>query len=216
MVSHLHTDSSDDESKELSDIPTEISHFFAYMYRLKHIERWSLMRNTTRDNVAEHSFHVAMTTHMLCTIANVVFGKAVNSGMAVTIALFHDATEVFTGDIPTPVKHHNPKILANFREIEHLAAERLISMIPAELQPTYAALIDAKQEDELRQYVKAADLLDAYVKCAFELCAGNREFAVAKRQTEQKLKQLAMPEVDYFLQKLAPSLEMTLDEMSNP
>ncbi|WP_269671034.1 5'-deoxynucleotidase [Paenibacillus sp. 481] len=193
-----------------------MSHFFAYMYRLKHIERWSLMRNTTRDNVAEHSFHVAMTTHMLCTIANVVFGKAVNSGMAVTIALFHDATEVFTGDIPTPVKHHNPKILANFREIEHLAAERLISMIPAELQPTYAALIDAKQEDELRQYVKAADLLDAYVKCAFELCAGNREFAVAKRQTEQKLKQLAMPEVDYFLQKLAPSLEMTLDEMSNP
>ncbi|MCM3340474.1 5'-deoxynucleotidase [Paenibacillus sp. MER TA 81-3] len=200
-----------------SDNQSALSHhFFAYMYRLKHIERWSLMRNTNKENVAEHSFHVAMTTHMLCTIANEVFHKEIDTGKAVTYALFHDATEVFTGDIPTPVKHHNARILSNFREIEQLAAERLIRMIPEELQSVYAPLIDPKSEleKEVRLYVKAADLLDAYFKCGSELAAGNREFEVAKHQTEEKLKQLGLPEIDYVLEKLAPSFDMTLDEMS--
>lgn len=189
-------------------------HFLAYMYRLKHIERWSLMRNTDKENVAEHTFHVAMTTHMLCTIANEVFHKKVDTGQAVALALFHDATEVFTGDIPTPVKHHNSRLLNNFREIEQLAAERLVGMIPAELQRVYSPLIDPQGDHELRSFVKAADLLDAYVKCISELAAGNREFEIAKRQTEQKLKQLDMPEVHYFLTALAPSFNMTLDEIS--
>ncbi|RJG21055.1 5'-deoxynucleotidase [Paenibacillus thiaminolyticus] len=191
-------------------------HFFAYMYRLKHIERWSLMRNTTKENVAEHSFHVAMTTHMLCTIGNEVYGKALDTGRAVMMALFHDATEVFTGDIPTPVKHHNTRILANFREIEQLAAERLIGMIPAELQTAYAPLIDQTLDEELKRYVKAADLLDAYFKCGSEAAAGNREFDVARRQTEQKLRALGLEEIDYVLTRLAPSFDMTLDEMSLP
>lgn len=196
------------------------SHFFAYMYRLKYIERWSLMRNTTKENVAEHTFHVALLAHMLCEIGNRIFGKSYNADRAVTIALFHDATEVFTGDIPTPVKHHNPKMLASFREIEAMAAERLLGMVPASLQPAYGSLL-GKQSDtaaghdkQLHHIVKAADLLDAYLKCLSELSAGNREFLVAKGQTELALAKLNMQEVEWFLAHLAPSLGMTLDELS--
>ena len=197
------------------------SHFFAYMYRLRLIERWSLMRNVVKENVAEHSFHVALLTHMLCTIANEIFGKSVDTDRAVSLALFHDATETFTGDIPTPVKHHNAKILSNFREIEHMAAERLLDMLPAALKRAYEPLIvpannaASPHSGELMRYVKAADLLDAYLKCVTELSAGNREFTVAKRQIGQSIEQLNMPEVRYFLEHLAPSLEKTLDELSD-
>jgi 5'-deoxynucleotidase len=191
------------------------NHFFAYMYRLRYIERWSLMRNVVKENVAEHSYHVAMLTHALCTIANEIFDRNIPTEKAVTMALFHDSTEVFTGDIPTPVKHHNRDILSSFREIEHRAGKRLISMIPQELQKIYEPLINAKNEDhELKPYCKAADLLDAYLKCVTELSAGNREFLVAKQQIEKSIKNLNMPEVDYFLKELAPSFEKTLDEIS--
>jgi 5'-deoxynucleotidase len=192
------------------------SHFFAYMYRLRYIERWSLMRNVVKENVAEHSFHVALLTHVLCTIGNEVFNRNIPTDQIVSMALFHDATEVFTGDIPTPVKHHNPKILSNFREIEQLAGERLLDMIPEQLRQVYEPLIDTKSQAnaELKKYVKAADLLDAYLKCVTELSAGNREFGSAKKQIEQSIQDLNMPELDYFLQNLAPSLEKTLDELS--
>lgn len=191
------------------------SHFFAYLYRLRYIERWSLMRNTTRENVAEHSFHVALLTHMLCTIGNEMFGRNLPVHHAVTYALFHDATEVFTGDIPTPVKHHNAEMLNNFRNIEAIAAERLIKMVPEQLREVYAPLIQNQQNPtDLHRYIKAADTLDAYLKCVSELSAGNREFAVAKRQLEAKIAELDMPEIDYFLTHLAPSLEKTLDELS--
>ncbi|MBW7474573.1 5'-deoxynucleotidase [Paenibacillus oenotherae] len=208
------------------------------MYRLRYIERWSLMRNTTRENVAEHSYHVALLAHMLCEIGNHIYGRSLNADRAVTMALFHDATEVFTGDIPTPVKHHNPKMLSAFREIESLAAERLLGMVPQQLHDVYAPLIgghgDASgnrgaaagtglaaaaggamaSDYELHKILKAADLLDAYIKCLTELSSGNREFAVAKGQTENKLALLAMPEVDWFLSHMAPSFSMTLDELS--
>lgn len=239
------------------------------------------MRNTTRENVAEHSYHVALLAHMLCEIGNHIFGRSLNADRVVTMALFHDATEVFTGDIPTPVKHHNPKMLASFREIESLAAERLLGMVPKQLYPAYAPLISGQpdepslnkqssdapfyrnhtdaqplnkhadaaslsnhsdappatgyantvdkgdseaastanassisSDDELRKMLKAADLLDAYIKCLTELSSGNREFAVAKGQTENKLAKLDMPEVDWFLSHMAPSFSMTLDELS--
>ncbi|GAA3401629.1 5'-deoxynucleotidase [Paenibacillus hodogayensis] len=191
------------------------SHFFAYLYRLRYIERWSLMRNVVKENVAEHSFHVCLLVHALCTIANTVYGKRLPTEQLVTAALFHDATEVFTGDIPTPVKHHNPNILRNFREIEQMAAERLANMAPEELQPEYRPLIETKSTDpEHSRYIKAADLLDAYLKCVSELSAGNREFSVAKKQIEQSIEKLDMPEIRYFLKHLAPSLEKTLDELN--
>lgn len=190
------------------------SHFYAYLNRLRYIERWSLMRNTTKENVAEHSYHVALLTHILCTIANEVFGESVQTEKAVSMALFHDVTEVFTGDIPTPVKHHNQSILKNFREIEAIAADRLVSMVPEQLKPVYKPLIQPIADDQLKKYIKAADLLDAYLKCVSELSAGNREFAIAKKQTEAALEAMAMPEVAYFLEHLAPSLDKTLDELS--
>lgn len=191
------------------------SHLFAYLFRLRYIERWSLMRNTVKENVAEHSFHVALLTHALCSIGNEVFGKQLPTEKAVTMALFHDCTEVFTGDIPTPVKHHSSRALGSFREIEKLASERLIAMAPEALKHIYAPLLSGKQEqNELRRYIKGADLLDAYLKCATELSAGNREFAVAQKQIEASLRKLGLEEVDYFLEHLAPSFEKTLDEIS--
>ncbi len=190
-------------------------HFLAYLYRLRNIERWSLMRNTTSENVAEHSYHAALLTHMLCTAARDVFGKPVDPDKAAAYALFHDATEVFTGDIPTPVKHHNPRILANFREIERLAAERLLSMVPEELREAYKPLLTGAGADpELVKYVKAADLLDAYLKCLSEMSAGNREFATARRQSEEKLRKLNMPEVEWLMDRLTPSFEKTIDELA--
>ncbi|MEI7024786.1 5'-deoxynucleotidase [Paenibacillus sp. y28] len=192
-------------------------HYLAYMYRLRYITRWSLMRNVMKENVAEHSFHVAMLTHTLCTIANEVFGRQVPTDRLVTLALFHDVTEVFTGDIPTPVKHQNPDILRSFREIEHVAAERLMGMVPEPLKDVYEPLIAGHQhaeDPELRRYVKAADLLDAYLKCVSELSAGNHEFSIAKRQTEAAIAAMNMPELDYFLEHLAPSFEKTLDELA--
>lgn len=191
------------------------SHFLAYMYRLKYIKRWSLMRNITHESVAEHTFHVALLTHMLCTISREVFRKDVPTDKLVSMALFHDATEVFTGDIPTPVKHQNPEILANFRKIEDKAARRMTKMLPKELQSVYKPLLEGGKESEPHAIlIKAADLLDAYVKCTMEVSAGNREFAYAKKQIEQTLEELDLPEVRYWLEVLAPSLEKTLDELS--
>lgn len=190
------------------------SHLLANLYRLRYIERWSLMRNVMKENVAEHSFHVSLLTHCLCSIANEIFDKNINTEKAVTLSLFHDVTEVFTGDIPTPVKHHNKDILKNFRDIESLAAERLVNQAPDELKSVYHNLIYDKHDPDLSPFIKAADLLDAYLKCTSELSAGNREFVVAKNQIEQKINELNMPEVDFFLTHFAPSFEKTLDEIS--
>ncbi|MBB3113586.1 5'-deoxynucleotidase [Paenibacillus phyllosphaerae] len=202
------------------------NHFIAYMYRLRYIKRWSLMRNTTRENVAEHSYHVALLSHLLCEIGNQVFGRSLNADRAAAIALFHDATEVFTGDIPTPVKHHNPRMLSNFRELEAMAADRLVNMVPEPLKDVYEPLLRehampgesltqlSEEERELRRMVKAADLLDAYIKCLSELSSGNREFAVAKGQIEQSLAKLNLPETEWFLHHMASAFSKTLDELS--
>ncbi|UJF34742.1 5'-deoxynucleotidase [Paenibacillus hexagrammi] len=188
-------------------------HFFAYLYRLKYIDRWSLMWNMRKENVAEHSFYTAALAHMLCTIANEVYKRDVPTDRVVSIALFHDVSEVLTGDIPQPVKHNNEKILRNFREIEDAAVERLIQTLPAEINSVYKSLIQDPDE-ELYRWVKAADLLEAYIKCLTELSAGNREFIVAKQQILESLKKMDMPEVDYFLTHMSSSFEKTLDEIT--
>ncbi|QSF46673.1 5'-deoxynucleotidase [Paenibacillus tianjinensis] len=195
-------------------------HFSAYLYRLQYIQRWSLMRSTAPENVAQHSFQVALLAHMLCSIGNVHFGCSLNADRAATLALFHDASEVFTGDIATPVKHNNPRLLSSFREMERVAAERLTAMIPPELGAIYTPLLQPQdspagsENAELLRYVKAADVLDAYLKCVWETAAGNREFAAAKEQTLAKLTGLALPEMEYFLVHMAQGFEMSLDELS--
>lgn len=190
-------------------------HFYAYLYRLRLIQRWVLMRSAVPENVAEHSFQVALLTHALCTIARSVFGKEVDAGQAVILALFHDAEEVMTGDIPSPVKHHDAGMLRSIREIEALAADELLRMVPAALVGAYRPLIGGAERDvELMQWVKAADALDAYLKCAIEYAAGNREFAVAERQLEAKARSMGMPEVEYFLEHFAPSFRKSLDELT--
>lgn len=189
--------------------------FFAYMYRLRYIKRWSLMRSLNRENVAEHSYQVALLTHALCTIGNTMFGRSYATDSIVVQALFHDATEVITGDIPTPVKHHNRDILSNFRELERLAGERLARMVPEPLKAVYEPLIAGDGLDEdARRVLKAADQLDAYLKCVIEQAAGNPEFSSAQRQIERSMQDMQMPELDYFLAEMAPAYALTLDEMA--
>jgi len=192
------------------------AHLYAYLYRLRLIQRWVLMRSAVPENVAEHSFQVALLTHALCTISRELFGSNVDTGQAVILALFHDAEEVMTGDIPSPVKHHNPGMLRSVREIESLAANELLGMVPDALITAYRPLITATERDpELMRWVKAADALDAYLKCEIEYAAGNREFTVAGRQLEAKARAMGMPEVDYFLDHFAPSFRKTLDEITD-
>ncbi|GAC1445772.1 MAG: 5'-deoxynucleotidase [Chloroflexota bacterium] len=173
------------------------------------------MRTTDPENVAEHSFQVALIAHALCTIARSRFGKDVSPDTAAVLALFHDVGEVITGDIATPVKHHNPDILRTFREVERLAAIQLFEMIPAAMQNDYRPLLLIEDADaQLLKWVTAADRIAAYLKCASEVAAGNKDFIVAKRQTEAALHALQMPEVAYFLQNFASSFEKSLDELA--
>jgi 5'-deoxynucleotidase len=188
-------------------------HFFAYLYRLRYISRWSLMRNSVHENVAEHSYYVAVIAHTLATIDRDVYGVHTDPERSAVRALFHDATEAFTGDIPTPVKHHNDALLQNFRAIERIAATRLHTLVPAHIRPAYAQLIGV---DDADPYVKAADVLDAYLKCVTERTNGNREFVHAEAQTLQSLHALDMPAVSYFLTHLAPSVHKSLDELQTP
>ncbi|SDO17796.1 5'-deoxynucleotidase YfbR [Paenibacillus sp. yr247] len=190
-----------------------MSHLFAHLYRLRNIKRWSLMRNLQPENVAEHTLNVALIVHALCSIARDVFGKDVPTEKIVLAACFHDASELFTSDVPTPVKYHNEDILKQFRILEELATARLLNMVPNELLESYRPLI-RDVDLEVRRWIKAADLCDAYVKCKSEIAAGNREFASAEKQVRLALYQMDMREVDYFLEHFAPSFEMTLDEIS--
>jgi 5'-deoxynucleotidase len=189
------------------------SHFLAHINRLRYIKRWSLMRNVSEENVSEHTFHVCLIVHLLCSIGNEIFGKDLPTDKLVTMALFHDATEVFTGDLPTPIKHHNKRFLDEFHKIEQLAAEQLVAMVPDPLKHVYSELITLSPDRELKKWIKAADLLDAYLKCVTELTGGNREFSVAKTQIEASLAKLQMEEVDYFLKHFAPAFDLTIDEI---
>jgi 5'-deoxynucleotidase len=185
--------------------------FFAFISRLKHITRWSLMRNSSRENVQEHSHIVAVIAHCLAVIAREEFGKDVDPGLAAAAALYHDASEIFTGDMPTPVKYHNKAISSAYKEIEAQAAGKLLATLPKKLRPSYEPLFNpAEPENSL---IKAADKLAAYIKCLEELKAGNREFRSAAEQTLQKIQSLDMPEVGYFMEHFMPAFELTLDEL---
>lgn len=192
-----------------------MSHFFAYMARMKFIRRWGLMRNTRTENIQEHSLQVSMIAHALAVIRNERFGGSVDAARVALLGVFHDAEEVITGDLPTPIKYFNPQIRDAFSELSVVAQERLLGMLPEFMRKEYEPLIsDAAQGAEERELVKAADRICAYLKCLEEAKAGNREFSRAEQQVWRSLEQMNMPEVTYFLETFVPSFRLTLDELN--
>ncbi|HVK62780.1 MAG TPA: 5'-deoxynucleotidase [Bdellovibrionales bacterium] len=191
-------------------------HFFAYLSRMKLIDRWSLMRCTQKENVQEHSLQVATTAHALALIKNKFFGGNVSPEKVALYAIFHDATEVLTGDMPTPVKYFNPEIRAAYQAIEANAVNQLVRLLPDELQDEYKNLLQIPEsEREVHGLVKSADTLCAYIKCLEEKSAGNKEFVGAEASIREKVDSIrSHPEVEYFLKNFVPSFSMSLDEMS--
>ncbi|MGM3175296.1 5'-deoxynucleotidase [Dickeya lacustris] len=191
------------------------SHFFAHLSRLKLISRWPLMRNVRTENVSEHSLQVAFVAHALAVIKNRKFNGNLNVGRIALLAMYHDASEVITGDMPTPIKYYNAQIAHEYKKIEKIARQNLIAMLPEELQADFGPLLDESQasEDE-HAIVKQADALCAYLKCLEELSAGNNEFLLAKARLESTLKQRQSPEMDYFMTVFIPSFSLSLDEIS--
>lgn len=187
--------------------------FFALAYRQRYITRWGLMRNSERENVTEHSYDVAVFAHALAVISKRVFGRECSAERCAAAALFHDAAEIFTGDLPTPIKYHSETLTSSYKDIERLAAERLLSFMPEELQQDYAGLLVPEEESYEYRLVKAADKLSAYVKCVQERRAGNGDFASAEEQTRAALLGMELPEVGYFMNHFMPAFEKTLDEL---
>ena len=187
--------------------------FFAYMSRMRYIGRWSLMRNSLPENIQEHSHMVAVLAHALGVIRRDVFAVPCSPEVAASVALFHDSSEILTGDLPTPIKYHSSKIRDAYKQVEALACERLLDTLPEELRPAYQELLVGKAQEQVRDLVKAADKLSAYIKCIEERKAGNNEFLSAETQTLNTLKTMRMPEVDYFLEHFIPAFELNLDEL---
>ena len=188
------------------------SHFFAYLSRMRFIQRWALMRNTAPENVQEHSHQVAVLAHALAVIRNEKFGGTVDPGQVAVAALYHDASEILTGDMPTPIKYDNPAIQHAYKEVEAVAEKKLLHMLPQELQSVYAPILTPTDPD-VERLVKAADKLSAYIKCVEELKAGNTEFREAAAQTRKALEGYGLPEVAYFLDTFIDSFSLTLDEL---
>ena len=189
--------------------------FFACLSRLKLISRWSLMRNTQPENDAEHSLQVAMIAHAIAVIARDRYQKPVNPEHVLALAVYHDASEVMTGDLPTPVKYNNEELRSAYRRLEDLSAERLLSLLPEDLEPAFRPYM--KQESGYdHSLVKAADRISAYIKCLEEQRAGNREFDYAAENVRQSIEAIDLPEVKDFLRDFLPAFSMTLDELNHP
>lgn len=187
--------------------------FFALAFRMKHITRWGLMRNSISENLTEHSAETAMIAHALAVIGNKIYGKKYDPGKIAVFALYHDISEIITGDLPTPVKYYSNDILKNFREIEDDAKSELIKKLPSELADDFVDIICEKCSEEEKKIIKAADKLSALIKCAEELKNGNSEFSKAHESTLNAINNFNIPEVKYFTEKLLPAFYLTLDEL---
>ena len=185
--------------------------FFALISRMRYIGRWGLMRSSIPENVQEHSHMVAVIAHALGVIRREVFGRECDPNALAAAALFHDAPEIITGDMPTPVKYHSGALTAAYKEVERGAAEKLVSMLPVELRGAYEPLISGDVGEENEQLVKAADRLSAYIKCIEERKAGNLEFLSAERQTLERIRSMGLPEAGYFIEHFIPAFELDLD-----
>ena len=189
-------------------------HFFPMIARMRYINRWGLMRNTDPENIQEHSHMVAVLAHALAVIHNEKFGGHVDPGTVAVAALYHDASEILTGDMPTPIKYDNPAIRNAYKDVEAVAEGKLLHMLPPELQGVYGPIL-TQSDPEVRQVVKAADKLSAYLKCVEELKAGNNEFKKAKEQSLAALEENTLPALQYFMEEFLPGFELTLDELQD-
>ena len=187
--------------------------FFAYISRMRYIGRWSLMRNSLPENIQEHSHMVAVLAHALGVIRRDVYGVPCDPNEAAAVALYHDASEILTGDLPTPIKYHSADIRGAYRQVEALACEKLLATLPETLRPAYEELLTGETQERLHDLVKAADKLSAYIKCIEERKAGNNEFLSAEKQTRAILEASPLPEVGYFLEHFIPAFELNLDEL---
>lgn len=191
------------------------SHFYAFLSRMKYINRWALMRNTSADTLSQHSHEVAAIAYVLCVIGNRRYGRDYNGERAALLGLFHDMPEIITGDLPTPVKYFNPEIKEAYKKVEAVASEKLLATLPEDLRADFEFLFDEKESDEtLWKIVKAADKLSALVKCIEERKAGNMEFAKAEQSTFESIKNMNMPEADDFIKDFLPAYELTLDQLT--
>ena len=191
-----------------------MSSFFAFLKRMRFLNRWSLMRNTETENIEEHSLEVAMVAHNLAALKNEYFGGNLDVNKVAVIAMYHEVSEIFTGDMPTPIKYFDPKLRSLYGEVETLAQEKMLSTLPKRLQAVYKPyIVDAETLPEW-PIVKAADTLSAYMKCVNELHAGNDEFKEAHDTILAKLKALNMPEVDMFIEEYVPALSQSLDQLN--
>ena len=195
------------------------NNFFALLSRMKYIDRWALMRNSRRENLSEHVAEVSMLAHALCVIGNTRYGKHLDASKAALIGLYHDASEIITGDMPTPVKYYNQDIRAAYKEVEKIAESRLLQKLPSDMRPAYEAIFRASDDEDeqyMRKLVKAADKLSAYIKCIEEENAGNGEFRTAKASLRNVMTDLSaeLPEVRDFMKEFLPAYGQTLDELS--
>ena len=191
-------------------------HFFAYMARMKQILRWGLMRNTRPENDQEHSLQAALIAHELATAHNLRHGGALNADHIAVLAMYHDAGEVITGDLATPIKHFNPEVHGAFEKMEQMAREKLLNMLPDDLSGAYAPIVCPDETTEEWRFVKAADKICAYLKCVEEIRSGNEEFCKARDAIGRDLARMGetMPEVREFMEQFAGSFELTLDELN--
>lgn len=185
--------------------------FFAMVSRMKYIDRWALMRNTEKESLDSHSKEVAVIAHALAVIGNKRFGKCYNADRAAVLGLYHDAHEIITGDMPTPVKYDNEAITTAFKSVENAANEKLISKLPDDLKDIFNPLLTGEEDEELKPLIKSADKLSALIKCIEERKAGNMEFREAEAATRKRILEANIPEAEIFLDEFIPAYEMTLD-----
>ncbi len=190
------------------------NHFFAMVSRMKYINRWGLMHNSFSENNCEHSLEVAMIAHALGVINNKMFGGDINAERLALMGMYHDSTEIITGDMPTPVKYYSPVIREAYKDVERVAKEELLMGLPKEMRDVYEPLLDSTEEEkELWRYVKAADKISAYIKCIEEQRMGNTDFKMAGISIHKIIVDMHMPEVDYFMENFIPAYMLTLDEL---
>ncbi len=189
-----------------------MSNFFALMARMKYIRRWGLMRSTREENIQEHSLQTAMIAHMLALIGNKFYGKNYNTESVAVKAMYHEASEIITGDLPTPIKYYNAEIKSAYKQIEAVATEEICQMLPEEFKSDFTPILNIEDKEE-KKLVKYADRICAYLKCVEEVNAGNSEFTDAKESIKQDIDKIQSPEVKYFMENFVGGFDLTLDKL---